>query len=66
MIIKFIVNLIKTIESNNLTQENVLNLTQIVYYLLTHTIYLLNAYVNMLTMFIFETNHRNGLVYILI
>jgi len=66
MIIKFIVNLIKTIESNNLTQENVLNLTQIVYYLLMHTIYLLNAYVNMLTMFIFETNHRNGLVYILI
>jgi len=66
MIIKFIVNLIKTIKSNNLTQENVLNLTQIVYYLLMHTIYLLNAYVNMLTMFIFETNHRNGLVYILI
>ena len=66
MIIKFIVNLIKTIKSNNLTQENILNLTQIVYYLLMHTIYLLNAYVNMLTMFIFETNHRNGLVYILI
>jgi len=45
------------VDLNNLIQENVLNLIR-VYYLL------LNTYVNMNIVY-FETNHRNGLIYIL-
>jgi len=51
--------LTKTMELNNLIRENLLNLTQIYYYLLI-------AYVNIACVdnVYFKTSHRNGLIYI--
>jgi len=51
----------KIVKLNNLTQENILNWTK---YISLWVYYLLSVYVNIF--FYFETNYRNGLLYILL
>jgi len=49
------------VKLNNLTQENILNWIK---YISLWVYYLLSVYVNIF--FYFETNYRNGLLYILL